>query len=86
MTPLSQMQATKNLLTETQRIAYVGLCKLAVQEMVEDLRKVAAADPKRKAKAIHDDPAVDGASVWGLKIMARLYHHMELERDGQSRG
>jgi len=33
MTPLSQMQATKDLLTEAQRIAYVGLCLLTSREM-----------------------------------------------------
>ena len=38
MTPLSQMQATKTLLTEGQRIAYVGLCKLVTREMVQTLR------------------------------------------------
>ncbi len=33
MTPLNQMQATKNLLTEAQQIAYVGLCALTSREM-----------------------------------------------------
>lgn len=32
MTPLSQMQATKNILTEAQKIAYVGLCALFSQQ------------------------------------------------------
>ncbi|PBK93585.1 hypothetical protein ARMGADRAFT_1012417, partial [Armillaria gallica] len=32
MTPLSQMQATKNLLTEAQCIAFVGLCSLTSRE------------------------------------------------------
>ena len=36
MTPLSQMQATKELLTEGQRIAYVGLCYLVAKRMVRD--------------------------------------------------
>jgi hypothetical protein len=94
MTPLSQMQATKNLLTETQRIAYVGLCKLACVEMVAELQAVADADKKKKsariklgtkaATGVVLDPATESSTVWGLKIMARLYHHMELERDGQS--
>jgi hypothetical protein len=93
MTPLSQMQATKNLLTETQRIAYVGLCKLACVEMVNELKAVADADPKKKASklklgtkaatSVVDDPATESSTVWGLKIMARLYHHMELEKDGK---
>ncbi|KAI6104518.1 hypothetical protein EDD16DRAFT_1749867 [Pisolithus croceorrhizus] len=39
MTPLSQMQTTKNMLTEAQRIAYVGLCALTAKEMVKQLKR-----------------------------------------------
>ncbi|KAJ7083377.1 hypothetical protein B0H15DRAFT_423801 [Mycena belliarum] len=74
MTPLSQMQATKNLLTEAQRIAYVGLCALITQEMSQSLKR-----PKRKEfKA-----AVQNMDLWALKIMGRLYYHMELETQEQ---
>jgi hypothetical protein len=73
MTPLSQMQATKNLLTEAQRIAYVGLCALITQEMAQMLKR-----PNRKEfKA-----AVHNMDLWALKIMGRLYYHMELETQG----
>lgn len=91
MTPLSQMQATKNLLTEAQRIAYVGLCKLATEEMVGELREVrqasaGGAGPKkmgvRSKGAELKSEAEESCTVWGLKIMARLYAHMELTRDG----
>ncbi|KAJ7447231.1 hypothetical protein FB451DRAFT_782255 [Mycena latifolia] len=74
MTPLSQMQATKNLLTEAQRIAYVGLCALITQEMAHSLKR-----PNRKEfKA-----AVQNMDLWALKIMGRLYYHMELETQEQ---
>ncbi|KAF7347241.1 DUF726-domain-containing protein [Mycena venus] len=74
MTPLSQMQATKNLLTEAQRIAYVGLCALITQEMVQILKR-----PNRKEfKA-----AIQNMDLWAMKIMARLYYHMELETQEQ---
>jgi len=73
MTPLSQMQATKNLLTEAQRIAYVGLCSLTSQEMVESL-KVAK---RKELKA-----SITDMELWALKIMGRLYYHMELETQG----
>ncbi|KAJ7146410.1 hypothetical protein C8R44DRAFT_690838 [Mycena epipterygia] len=74
MTPLSQMQATKNLLTEAQRIAYVGLCALITQEMSQSLKK-----PNRKEfKA-----AVQNMDLWAMKIMGRLYYHMELETQEQ---
>ncbi|KAJ3811254.1 hypothetical protein F5876DRAFT_64926 [Lentinula aff. lateritia] len=45
MTPLSQMQQTKGLLSKSQQIAYVGLCAVVMQEMtskvsVEETRRV----------------------------------------------
>ncbi|KAJ7077587.1 hypothetical protein C8R43DRAFT_940244 [Mycena crocata] len=74
MTPLSQMQATKNLLTEAQRIAYVGLCALITQEMAQVLKR-----PNRKEfKA-----SIQNMDLWALKIMGRLYYHMELETQEQ---
>ncbi|KZV74103.1 DUF726-domain-containing protein [Peniophora sp. CONT] len=69
MTPLSQMQQTKNLLTEAQRVAYVGLCALVIKEMTDALRKLENRDVK---------PAIQNLELWGLKILGRLYYHMEL--------
>jgi hypothetical protein len=74
MTPLSQMQATKDLLTEAQRIAYVGLCALAAREMVDKLKAV---NSKELAGAIKS------MELWSLKIMGRLYYHMELATEGE---
>jgi len=73
MTPLSQMQATKNLLTEGQRIAYVGLCALTAREMVQSLKAVR----RKELKA-----SIANMELWSLKIMGRLYYHMELETQG----
>lgn len=73
MTPLSQMQATKDMLTEAQRIAYVGLCALVAKEMAKEFRLV-----NRKELA----PAIQSLELWSLKIMGRLYYHMELETQG----
>lgn len=73
MTPLSQMQATKNLLTEAQRIAYVGLCSLVARQMTLTLQQA-----RRKELA----SAIRGMELWRLKIMGRIYYHMELETDG----
>ncbi|KAI0066542.1 DUF726-domain-containing protein [Artomyces pyxidatus] len=69
MTPLSQMQQTKNMLTEAQRIAYVGLCSLTSREMTERLKRVNSKELK---------PAVQNMELWALKILGRLYYHMEL--------
>jgi hypothetical protein len=73
MTPLNQMQATKKLLTESQRIAYVGLCALTAREMAQALKLY-----KRKELK----GAVGNMELWVLKIMGRLYYHMELETPG----
>ena len=73
MTPLSQMQQTKNLLTEAQRIAYVGVCALTSREMVQTLNASKRKELKEAAKSM---------DLWMLKIMGRLYYHMELETQG----
>ena len=92
MTPLSQMQATKELLTEGQRIAYVGLCQLIAVRMLRDVGrgwegvKVKGAIigmGKAKGKGKVEVPVLESAHIWMLKIMARLYQHMELEREGE---
>ncbi|KAG1737014.1 hypothetical protein EDB19DRAFT_1910017 [Suillus lakei] len=70
MTPLSQMQATKNMLTEAQRIAYVGVCALTAKEMVQKLKTT----KRKELKA-----SVQNMELWAMKIMGRLYYHMELE-------
>ncbi|KIJ66609.1 hypothetical protein HYDPIDRAFT_86273 [Hydnomerulius pinastri MD-312] len=70
MTPLGQMQTTKNMLTEAQRIAYVGLCALAAKEMVQK-QKITQ---RKELKA-----SIQSLELWALKIMGRLYYHMELE-------
>ncbi|TFK18161.1 DUF726-domain-containing protein [Coprinopsis marcescibilis] len=74
MTPLSQMQATKTLLTEAQRIAYVGLCSLTSREMLQTLKT----SQRKELKA-----AAQNMELWLLKIMGRLYYHMELETQEQ---
>jgi len=73
MTPLSQMQQTKNMLTEAQRIAYVGLCALTMKEMLGKLKQ----GNKKELKA-----AATSMELWMMKIMGRLYYHMELETQG----
>lgn len=73
MTPLGQMQTTKKMLTEAQRIAYVGLCALTAKEMVDKHKK---AGKKELKEAIHS------MELWALKVMGRLYYHMDLETAG----
>ncbi|ODQ55743.1 DUF726-domain-containing protein [Saitoella complicata NRRL Y-17804] len=73
-TPLSQMQATKDLLTEGQRIAYVGICKLL---MVEMLRDISSSKRKEIAKA------TESMILWSQKMSVRLYAHMEITAEEQ---
>ncbi|KAG7452109.1 DUF726-domain-containing protein [Guyanagaster necrorhizus] len=74
MTPLSQMQVTKSLLTEAQRIAYVGLCLLTGREMAQEMKVVR----RKELKA-----AVASMELSAMKIMGRLYYHIELETQEQ---
>lgn len=85
MTPLSQAQATKRLLEEGQRIAYVGLCALIARELVRDTgRGMSAAAAGKKGKGSAAEPeAVVAARMWMVKVMARLYQHMDLDADGE---
>ncbi|SNX86461.1 uncharacterized protein MEPE_05170 [Melanopsichium pennsylvanicum] len=73
-TPLNQMKTTKQLLSEGQKIAYVGLCSLIASEMVRQIRRV----PGKNLEGAKQ--SIDG---WKLKVMARLYQHMDIESSEQ---
>ena len=72
---LTQMQTTKNLLTEGQRVAYVGLVRLASIEMQS---KFARIEKNKRVKKTLDLQA-ETTKMWSQKIMVRLYKHMELD-------
>ncbi|PBK93601.1 hypothetical protein ARMGADRAFT_1062984 [Armillaria gallica] len=74
MTPLCLMLAKKNLLTEAQRIAYVGPCSLTSREMAQELKTVR----RKELKA-----GVASMELWAMKIMGWLYYHMEFETQEQ---
>ncbi|KAF2146875.1 uncharacterized protein K452DRAFT_294403 [Aplosporella prunicola CBS 121167] len=73
--PLSQMQATKKLLTEGQRIAYVGIVRLATVQMI---RAVNALERTKGSKK-QVDTAAEAMRMWSQKMMVRLYGHMDIE-------
>ncbi|KAF2753260.1 DUF726-domain-containing protein [Pseudovirgaria hyperparasitica] len=77
--PLAQMEATKDLLTEGQRIAYVGLVRLAMIAMEKDLSNM---ERTRATKKIIDI-AVESLKMWSQKMMVRLYSHMEIDSSEQ---
>ncbi|KXJ89235.1 hypothetical protein Micbo1qcDRAFT_235548 [Microdochium bolleyi] len=71
---VSQLQATKDLLTEGQRIAYVGLTRLAMFDMVKEVEKVEKLRKSKKEIKI----AADAMRMWAQTIMIRLYTHMDI--------
>ncbi|KAK7522795.1 uncharacterized protein IWZ02DRAFT_254163 [Phyllosticta citriasiana] len=77
--PLSQMQATKDLLTEGQRIAYVGVVRLTMREMVKDLDSLERTKSAKKQL----DFSVEAMQMWSQKMMVRLYGHMEIDSSEQ---
>ncbi|CAG8976608.1 hypothetical protein HYALB_00002123 [Hymenoscyphus albidus] len=76
---LSQMQATKDLLTEGQRIAYVGMTRLILSKMLE---QVEVAPTTRTAKK-ETSMSVEAMKMWTQKMMVRLYAHMEISTEEQ---
>ncbi|KAL4887939.1 hypothetical protein BDV59DRAFT_157147 [Aspergillus ambiguus] len=71
----SQLQATKDLLTESQRIAYVGVVRLSIYQMTRDMERAPQTRGTRKAR----QKCVDSMRKWGQGMMARVYAHMEID-------
>lgn len=79
--PLMQMQATKNLLTEGQRVAYVGLVRLAMIEMERKFDSITEKKSRQVKKAL--DMQTEGTKMWSQKMMVRLYGHMDINTSEQ---
>ncbi|KAL8663609.1 MAG: hypothetical protein Q9168_008061 [Polycauliona sp. 1 TL-2023] len=73
--PLAQMQATKDLLTEGQRIAYVGVTRLAMATMVKELEDIEVTKGIKKELRT----AVESMKMWTQQMMVRVYKHMEID-------
>ncbi|KAK5046086.1 hypothetical protein LTR84_008543 [Exophiala bonariae] len=76
---LSQLQATKDLLTEGQRIAYVGVVRLTIHKMFQALSAMESTRATKKELG----RALENMDKWGQKVMVRLYAHMEISVDEQ---
>ncbi|KAL6712109.1 hypothetical protein ACN47E_003152 [Coniothyrium glycines] len=79
--PLMQMQTTKNLLTEGQRVAYVGLVRLAMVEMENKFSKIVEKKSKTVKKAL--DIQAETTKMWSQKVMVRIYGHMDINASEQ---
>ncbi|KAL2017836.1 hypothetical protein VTK56DRAFT_1638 [Thermocarpiscus australiensis] len=71
---VSQLQATKELLTEGQRIAYVGLTRLELSAMLNEVESVPHTPKTKKHLAL----AAENMKMWSQKMMIRLYTHMDI--------
>ena len=71
----SQLQATKDLLTEGQRIAYVGVARLAMYNMTKELEDIESTRATKKDLS----KALESMTKWGQQMMVRLYAHMEID-------
>ncbi|QSZ35361.1 hypothetical protein DSL72_008231 [Monilinia vaccinii-corymbosi] len=77
---VSQMQATKDLLTEGQRIAYVGMTRLILSKMLERQQLLVAAKKGNKKDL---QVSAEAMKMWTQKMMVRLYAHMEISAEEQ---
>lgn len=75
---MAQMQATKDLLTEGQRIAYVGVTRLGMAEMVAEVDDLEITKGTKKEQAL----VVEAYKMWSQKMMVRLYAHMDISSSG----
>jgi hypothetical protein len=74
---VSQLQATKDLLTEGQRIAYVGLTRLEMSVMVKEIEAMPLDSGSRRMKK-EVLIAAESMRMWSQKMMIRLYTHMDI--------
>ncbi|KAK4144690.1 uncharacterized protein C8A04DRAFT_11294 [Dichotomopilus funicola] len=72
---VSQLQATKELLTEGQRVAYVGLTRLELSSMLKDAEGLVRGSSRTKKQM---SVAAESMKMWSQKMMIRLYSHMEI--------
>ncbi|MCJ1401572.1 hypothetical protein MMC11_004788 [Xylographa trunciseda] len=77
--PMAQMQATKDMLTEGQRIAYVGVTRLAMVQMVNALEVLQTTKVHKKDLG----HAIESMKMWSQKMMVRLFAHMEINSSEQ---
>jgi len=78
--PRQQMQATKNILTEGQRVAYVGLVRLATKEMEKKFSDFKTTS-RRLKKLLELQSGT--TKMWSQKVMVKIYAHMDINASEQ---
>lgn len=72
---MQQLETTKDLLTEGQRIAYVGVVRLIVYRMLKALEDM----ERTKATKKETIKALENMEIWAQQMMVRLYRHMDID-------
>lgn len=72
---VSQMETTKDLLTEGQRIAYVGMTRLVLSSMVKAHEVI---EGTSKGARKETSVGTSAMRMFSQKMMIRLYAHMEI--------
>lgn len=78
--PLSQLQATKDLLTEQQRIAYVALVRVSIVTILNEVEEIQSSRTTKKELRL----LTESTKMWGQKMMVRLYAHMDVSTEGKA--
>ncbi|KAK6465226.1 hypothetical protein DFJ63DRAFT_332658 [Scheffersomyces coipomensis] len=73
------LQGTKNMLTESQKFAYLGITKLLTVEMATELAKLQIGTSDRIAKQM--SLGQRNFSNWTMYVMTELYSHLDANND-----
>ncbi|WFD29672.1 hypothetical protein MSPP1_000682 [Malassezia sp. CBS 17886] len=68
--PISQLAMTKRLLDEAQKIAYVGMCGITANQILDDARGFQRKDSTAASSSAHE---------WLVRVMVRLYQHLDID-------
>lgn len=79
-----QLNTTKDLLTDSEKLAYVGLVKLVMTDMAASLAKsgvtnTAKSGNSKFVKRMH--AAQSSMGFWQVKIMNRIYYHLDIPEE-----
>ncbi|AOA64005.1 Putative lipase [Komagataella phaffii CBS 7435] len=80
-TPLSQLDTTKKMLKESQKVAYVGLVQLCIVEMGIALAEVHGTQTRTMGKKLSKAHAT--FSSWASSLMTKLHKHIGLSEEEQ---
>lgn len=75
------LQGTKEMLTEAQRFAYVGIAKLIAVDMATDLAQLQRKASNRLSRTLNSSQK--NFANWTLYVMSKLYEHIDLTNEEQ---